>query len=293
VVLIFNFNLGLDFTGGRIVNVSGFEYTEREQVQNIIRTEMEREEIHGMHFQTETRVTGEVVMSVRFPIPEVFTDLNETEIAAIFTRIQGNINIAMDGAGLTGMIEIGESESLSASASTDRILNVVISVSLALIGILIYMLFRFKINSGVAAIVGLMHDVLMMAALVAIFQIQVNFIFIVAMITIVAYSLNNTLVLFDRIRQKERDKDSRMSTTQIVDQSIKETFIRQLATTVTTIVPVMILAILGVPLIREMAIPILFGLFAGFFSTLFIVSPLYVRFEDARKRREKQKRSSQ
>ena len=293
VVLIFNFNLGLDFTGGRIVTVSNFAESESQQVQRIVQEEMQRESIYRTHLQIEERTGGGgTVISVRFPEPAVFDGLNHTEVNEILDRITAAINVRLTADGLVGPIEISGAETISPSASQERILNTFVAIALALIGILIYMLFRFKINSGVAAIVGLFHDVLVMAALVAIFQIQVNFVFVAAMITIIAYSLNNTLVLFDRVRTKEKDLENRMTTTQLVDASIKETFVRQLATTVTTIVPVAILAIFGVPLIREFAIPILFGLVAGFFSTIFVTSALYVRFEDARKRKLKAKLST-
>ena len=293
VVLIFGFNLGLDFTGGRIVTVSNFAVAEEVRVKEIVQEEMTREHIYRTVLQTETRTGGGgTVISVRFPEPAVFAGKDRAQIDAIFDRIAAAVNERLTLDGLTGTIEISGAEEISASASQERILNVFVAIALALIGILIYMLFRFKINSGVAAIVGLFHDVLVMAALVAIFQIQINFVFVAAMITIIAYSLNNTLVLFDRIRTKEKDLESRLTTTQLVDASIKETFVRQLATTVTTIVPVAILIIFGVPLIREFAIPILFGLIAGFFSTIFVTSSLYVRFEDYRKRKAKLRAST-
>ena len=289
VVLIFNFNLGLDFTGGRIVNITGFETNEFAQVRQIVTQEMNDAGITGLHIQQEERVEGGTIMAIRFPNPAVLNDKSGLEITAFFESLQDTINarLTTETTLISSHIEIGEAESISASASQERMLNVFMAVTLALLGIFFYMLFRFKVNSGIAAIVGLFHDVLIMASLVAIFQIQINFIFVAAMITIIAYSLNNTLVLFDRVRSKERQVETRLTPEQIMDASIKETFVRQLATTVSTIIPVVILAILGVPLIREFAIPIVFGLVAGFYSTIFLTSALYVRFENARIRKAK------
>jgi len=157
-------------------------------------------------------------------------------------------------------------------------------------GILIYMFARFKFTSGVAAIIGLFHDVVIMVALVAIFRIQVNFVFVAAIITVVAYSVNNTLVLFDRVRDKERDVSNTQTPSQRVDSAIKETFWRTTITTVTTLVPVVVLTILGVPLIREFALPIIFGLLAGTYSTICVTSSLYVRFENAKIANAKRKK---
>jgi len=171
-------------------------------------------------------------------------------------------------------------------------MNVFIAVFAALIGILLYMLFRFKFTSGVAAIIGLFHDVLIMLACVAVFRIQINFVFVAAVITVVAYSLNNSIVLLDRVRDKERDVSNNNTVAQNVDASIKETFWRTTITTVTTLVPVIILTIFGVPLIREFALPIIFGLLAGTYSTICVTSSLYVRFENAKLAKAKMKKKN-
>jgi len=128
-------------------------------------------------------------------------------------------------------------------------------------------------------------------ALTAIFQIQINAPFIAALITVIGYSINNTLILFDKVRTHEKHNDARLTPEQIVDKSVKETFARTMNTTITTLVPVFALVILagpfGVPLIREFAIPIMFGLIAGTFSTIFVVTSLYVRFEKHRIRKQR------
>jgi preprotein translocase SecF subunit len=118
---------------------------------------------------------------------------------------------------------------------------------------------------------------------------------VAAIITVVVYSLNNTLVLFDRVRSYEKRADVKLSSEQITDLSVKETFGRTMGTTITTLVPVIVLCLIGVSLIREFALPILFGLIAGTFSTIFITTALYVRFENYRKfaRRQKEKRLKQ
>jgi len=182
----------------------------------------------------------------------------------------------------TGITNVTSDGAVTARASGDRTMNAFLAVGAALVLILIYMLFRFKFSSGVAAIIGLFHDVLMMLALTAIFRIEMNAAFVAGVITVIAYSLNNTIILFDRIRSIEKHNENRQSVEEMVDRGVKETFVRTMNTTITTFVPIFILIILGVPLIREFALPILFGLIAGTFSTIFVTTSLYVRFENSK-----------
>jgi len=292
VILIWNFNLGLDFTGGRIVKVSGITDTvstvtnnkgsvdAREAVREALAETYDSNLANRAFFQQEDSDLGGIAITARFPDTKDRTPQEVTDFSNL-------IKSKMDARGHVVFVE--PSASISASASSERIMNVFLAVFASLIGILLYMLFRFRFTNGVAAIVGLFHDVLVMLALVAIFRIQMNFVFVAAAITVVAYSLNNTLVLFDRVRDKERDVTSTLTPAQKMDASIKETFWRTMITTVTTLIPVTVLCIFGVTSLREFALPIVFGLAAGTYSTICITSTLYVRFENARQARIKQK----
>lgn len=283
-------NLGLDFTGGRIIKVTGInDYAETKTiVQEVLNEQLGRSNAKRAFIQRENSDLGGIALTARYPEPSG----NEIKVNEKNDEIRLEIESRLLEKGINAVVE--PANSISRSASADRMLNVFIAVFAALIGTLIYMLFRFKLTSGVAAIVALFHDVLIMLACVVIFRIQVNFIFVAAVITVVAYSLNNTLVLFDRVRDKEKDITNKQTPTQMVDSSIKETFWRTSITTITTLMPVVILSIFGVPLIREFALPIIFGLLAGTYSSLFITSSLYVRFENAKlvSKKSKRKKSS-
>jgi preprotein translocase subunit SecF len=291
VVIIFGFNLGLDFTGGRIITIGEFG-NEKTKIESVSREVLRRELGAGLAGKSflqfeEGDGGGGLVLSVRYQEPKG----TEDEIAAINTAIQDGIVAEMSNS-YSISVSVKVSDEIPPSTSADRLLNVFIAIFASLIGILIYMLFRFKFTSGVAAIVALFHDALIMLAAVAVFRIQINFVFVAAVITVVAYSLNNTLVLFDRVRDKERDVSNTQTVEQKVDSSIKETFWRTTVTTVTTLVPVIILCIFGVTSIREFALPIVFGLLAGTYSTICITSSLYVRFENARAAQKKLKKAN-
>jgi len=277
VFLTINFNLGLDFTGGRILTVQNVNYdTDRAVIREIFRDEgWTRANQISM-----TRIEG-YTTSISIEFQNRGNDARMDEVAArIQTRIIEELSLQQG--------DVTPAANISARASGERVMNTFIAVIVALVAILIYMLFRFKFTSGVSAVIALMHDVLMMLALTAIFRVPVNAAFIAAIITVIAYSLNNTLILFDRIRGIEKNNEGRQTTEEMVDRGVKETFTRTMNTTITTIVPILTLIIVasqfifGVPLIREFALPILFGLIAGTFSTIFISSSLYVRFEEAK-----------
>jgi len=280
-------NLGLDFTGGRIIKVTGISdanYAEtRTVVRDVLQEELGRGVANRAFFQREQSDLGGMALTARYAEPKG----NEEKVNKTNDTIRREIETRLANKGIHVVVE--EADSISGTASRDRMLNVFIAVFATLIVTLLYMLFRFKFTSGVAAIIGLFHDVAIMLACVIIFRIQINFIFVAALITVVAYSLNNTLVLFDRVRDKEKDVTNKQTPAQRVDASIKETFWRTSITTITTLVPVIILVIFGVPLIREFALPIIFGLLAGTYSTLCITSSLYVRFENAKAAKAKLK----
>ncbi len=151
----------------------------------------------------------------------------------------------------------------------------------AIIVMLIYIIFRFTLSSGLAAITALAHDVLVMFAFMAIFQVQISTTFIAAIITIVGYSINATIVVFDRIRElKSLPSMEGVSDTAIANTAIKNTLGRTILTTLTTMATIVALAvvcsIMGVTTMEEFALPIIFGLIAGTYSSVFLASSLWV-----------------
>lgn len=175
---------------------------------------------------------------------------------------------------------------IGATASVKLIQTALISLLLTLVLILIYIIIRFEIWSGLAAIIALAHDVLMMVCLTIIFRIQVNSAFIAAMITIVAYSINNTIVVFDRVRENMKNEKT-LSTSQllnnnaIVDKAIWDTFSRSVNSTLTTMISIVFFAILGASSVREFALPVIFGLIAGFYSSLVVAPSIYCLMKNA------------
>ena len=159
--------------------------------------------------------------------------------------------------------------------------NFVICALVAIALMLLYIAIRFDFFSGLAAVIGLAHDLLIMLAFMVIFRdmIQMNSSFIAAALTIVGYSINNTIIIFDRIRENVKKLPSE-SREEITNRSIKESLGRTICTTATTLITIVTLCILGVASIREFALPIIIGIIAGVYSANMINGYIWAFFAE-------------
>lgn len=151
--------------------------------------------------------------------------------------------------------------------------NSIIALIVAILAVLIYITIRFEGKYGIAAVLALLHDILMTVSVYAIFQIPVNSPFIAAILTIVGYSLNDTIVIFDRIRSNV--KKMRGSTPEeIANTSLTQTMTRSINTTLTTLVCIVAVYIF-VPTVRDFTLPLALGIACGAYSSIFIASPIW------------------
>ena len=161
--------------------------------------------------------------------------------------------------------------------------NAILSVLIALIGIIIYVSIRFKFSYAVGGTIALIHDVLIMFSIFAIFRLQISSMFIAAVLAIIGYSINDTIVSFDRIRENiKKSNDKKMTYEKLVDianRSIQETFSRTIYTTITTLLPVIVLMILGSSGIFTFNIAMLVGLIAGTYSSIFVATVFFLILE--------------
>jgi SecD/SecF fusion protein len=155
---------------------------------------------------------------------------------------------------------------------TDKAIQAVLWAALFM---LIYISIRFKWRYGVASIVAVFHDVAILFAMYGLFNITINNPFIAAVLTVVGYSINDTIVIFDRIRENFGLISGRMPLTDLLDTSINQTLVRSLMTGMSTILAIIPLIIFGGETIREFVVPLLIGIVAGACSSIFIASPIY------------------
>lgn len=168
-------------------------------------------------------------------------------------------------------------ENISSTISSEMQRNAIVSVVIATIMMLIYIAIRFSdVKFGAAAVIALLHDVLVVFALYSIGRLSVGNTFIACMLTIVGYSINATIIIFDRIRENMNIMRSRGETYEnIVNTSISQTFTRTIYTTLTTFVMIFILYIMGVTSIKEFALTLMCGLICGAYSSVCITGPLW------------------
>ena len=165
----------------------------------------------------------------------------------------------------------------------------IISVLFAILGIIIYMSIRFKFSYAISAVIALIHDVLMIFALFSIFHIEISVMFIAAVLAIIGYSINDTIVSFDRIRENiNKDKKyTKDELKEVCNLSIRETFVRTIYTSVTTLLPVLALIFLGSSGILTFNLAMLFGLITGTYSSIYIATVLFILFESKSKEKKK------
>ena len=271
--------IGIDFEGGSKVSVDltaakGADVDYDEWAQKI-ETEVEKNHIgenyiHVSYVQKlENSNNGHVSVQIRYrnvtEDDEEMNEMNET-IKAQIAELLGT-----DESVITY-------ESVSSTAAKNLLSSAGLAVGISVALILIYIIIRFTFISGIAAIIALIHDVVIMFCLtVWCRNIPINTSYVAAMVTIVSYSINNTIVIFDRVREIMRPFKGmkNIDYNAIGDEAIKSTMRRSIFTTFTTLATVFFLAVLGGDSMQEFCVPIILGLVAGFYSSIFVATPLW------------------
>ena len=252
--LVRGFNWGIDFTGGTMMQ---FEMERRVEVADVERV-LDKHEVDGTIVHAGENNTQIIIRTTQ--------SLENDERNALFEDMYDTFDIDEDN-----LLAV---EQFSASVGDLIKKNAIKALLIATAGMLIYIIIRFEWKFAVAAIVALAHDVLLMIAFYGLFRIPINSPFIAAILTIIGYSINDTIVIFDRIRENFKImKKNKME--ELIDKSINQTIVRSLMTSATTIVAIIPLLILGGETIREFLVPMMVGLVAGTISSIAISSPVY------------------
>ena len=242
-------NLGIDFTGGTLMTYNmGAEFSVDDVSAALAECGISDAQIAK---------TGEENTQVQIRISDVentddLRDQLEEKLAVNYPAIE-----------YVDIVRVG------AVVGAELISNAIKSLTIAAVLMLIYIALRFDLYSGIAAVIGLVHDVAIMISFVVILRsmIRVETTFIAALLTIVGYSINNTIIIFDRIRENSHKNGVRqLPRDQTVNLSVTESLPRTINTTVTTLLTVVTLYILGVDSIKQFALPLIIGMVAGTYS---------------------------
>ena len=268
-------NLGIDFEGGLSMQYDLKTAADKTDVDTVL---------SGMDISSYTvTVQGANDNEINIRIKDVAKD----DIQKVQADFEAGIKEKYADAE-----SIGDVNYVGPVAGATLVKNAIISVLLAAVLMLIYIAIRFDFNSGVSAVFGLLHDVLIMLSFMVIFRsvIQMNSSFIAAALTIVGYSINNTIVIFDRIRENHK-KMPTAPKEEVTNISIKESLGRTICTTLTTLITIVALCILGVASIREFALPIIIGILSGVYSANMINGYVWAFLEENRAGRKAAKKA--
>ena len=269
-------NMGIDFAGGMIITYDlGGEF-EVADVEAAL---------------TELGVTEmQVSKSAESGGAEVYANvrLKSMENAEVEAELRGSLEDALREK--YPDVSTTATDYVGAVAGRELVWNAVQALLIATVLMLLYIAVRFDFFSGVAAVIGLVHDVLIMIAFMTFFRgmVQVNSPFIAALLTIVGYSINNTIVIFDRIRENQKRGGYReRGRMQLVEDSVRQSLSRTISTSITTLLTIVTLYILGVDSIREFAFPIIIGILSGIYSSNLINGPVWTLLLEQRAKRAK------
>jgi preprotein translocase SecF subunit len=179
-----------------------------------------------------------------------------------------------------GEVELVRVEDVGPAVGADLRRMAVVAVLVALLGILLYVSIRFEFRPGVTSIIALAHDALITLGMLSLLQREFSAPVLAAILTILGYSINDSIVVMDRIRENLRSRKKGEDFRSLVNRSINETLSRTVNTVLTTILPVLALLILGGEMLRDFSLTLLIGLIAGTYSSIFVVSSLWVEWEE-------------
>ncbi len=244
-------NYGIDFSGGTLIEVNVGKFIEVDEVRKIVDEYDSGASI--IHAGSEKDTV--IIKSTK--------DMKNNEISNIVNKFVEKYGVAEDNY---------QSKKFGATISDEIKNKALLSTVIATVLMLAYITWRFQFAFGLAAIIALAHDVLIMLAVYSIFRIPVNNSFIAAILAVLGYSINDTIVIFDRIRENFK-LYPRQTMEETINSSIKKSLSRTINTSVTTLVAVVVLYALGVEDIKVLALPLIIGILSGTYSSLFIASP--------------------
>ncbi len=261
------FNYGIDFTGGTMMNIDMGKQVATQDIKDIFAE-------YGVDTgQMQIVYSGENLDTVIIKTRDALDNNIRTKVIHDFEDQFGISNEDVLGIELFGP-----------SVGKELQANALKAILFSVIGMLLYIRFRFREwKFGAAAILGDLHDILLVVAFYAIFQITVNNPFIAGILTVLGYSINDTIVIFDRVRENFRFM-KKETTSEVLNISINQTLTRSLMTSATTIVVMIPLFILAGPAIREFVMPLMVGILVGTMSSIFVCSPLYYEFSNLKKK---------
>ena len=255
-------NYGVDFTGGSLIQV---------QVDANLTAGDLRDALGGADAPPITRFGEESEFVVRAPVAE------DGSIGAVADTIEAQLAAAFG----QDAFEVVRTEQVGAKVGGELQVKALYAILFSFLLTLIYLAMRFELRFGMAAVIATLHDILITLGFLAAFRVEIALPTVAAILTILGYSLNDTIVVFDRIRENMHKKGARKrNPVDLVNQSINETLPRTILTSGTTLAVLFALFILGGAVIRDFTVVLILGVIIGTYSSIFVASPALIEIQN-------------
>ena len=252
-------NFGIDFVGGSIIQVK----YEQAAPLNSIREELSKHEAFKSAVVTEFGSSDEVVIKITNTSTELGSDIGD-QISSVLKT--------------TGNFELRRVDMVGPKVGNELREKGIIALVLALSVILIYVSYRFEWRFAVSSILALIHDLVIAIGAISLFSVEVNLDILAALLTVLGYSINDTIIVFDRVREKVSQSSS-SELTQIINDSVSNTLSRTTLTSFTTLLVVITLYIFGSEIISGFSFTLLVGIVVGTYSSIFVASTFLVQLQ--------------
>jgi preprotein translocase subunit SecF len=264
-LMIKGLNYSIEFTGGTLVQIQ----TNKLLDVATLRSDLDREGIHGSEIQNFGSA-NEFVVRARVAKPG--TDANDTQATA------QAVSQALDQVLGKGNYTVLRTEAVGPKVGGELRQKAFLAILLSFFAVLAYLAYRFEWRFGLAAVIATAHDILATIAFIGVMRLEVSLTVVAAVLSMVGYSLNDTIIIFDRVRENLR-KHKKEAFEDILNRSINETLPRSVLTHGTTLASLTALAVFGGEVIRPFALVMFFGVFTGTFSSIYIASPVLMAIE--------------
>ncbi|MBE6692952.1 MAG: protein translocase subunit SecF [Ruminococcaceae bacterium] len=256
------FNIDIDFSGGT-------------EIQIDLGTEVTKEVCDNINDIIADKIGSDYVSSTTKSTANSFVAIIRTGTAALDTEQQATLENALVEAYPKTNVDNIELTTIQPTIGASLTKKAILAVSIAVLLMLAYIWFRFELNSGIAAVACLAHDLFVMLAIYSLFQIPINSNIIAAFLTILGYSINATIIVFDRVRENKKLDGGKSEFGEVVNGAVHDTLARSINTTITTLLTIGLIYILGVDTIKDFALPLIIGILAGLFSSVFLSGMLW------------------
>jgi preprotein translocase subunit SecF len=264
-LLLKGLNYSIEFTGGTLVQIR----VEKPVDVASLRSGLDAQGIHGAEIQN-FGAPNEYVIRARVAKPG--TDANDTQATA------SAVSIALNSVLGAHTYVVVRTEAVGPKVGGELRQKAFLAIFLSFFAVLAYLAYRFEWRFGLAAIVATLHDILATIAFIGVLRLEVSLTVVAAVLSMVGYSLNDTIIIFDRVRENLR-KHKKEGFEDILNRSVNETLPRSVLTHGTTLATLIALAVFGGEVIRPFALVMFFGVFTGTFSSIYIASPVLMAIE--------------